>query len=505
MVLAFGGAFLLILTALTFWLGRAVYSTYLDAARHDLEVAAFLAANALEDPLSGYAAEFEQYQQWEERREEEDDGNRKRTPTPIPVRPPRPDIVLPRLQSVADVYANDAGARVTILDSAGRPVVDSDYVITQLGAQGDYAEVSAAIGGGELTTIRADAFTGAPTLFAAAPIQQGSEILGIVQLSKPMRVVDEKARALLMTIALAGLAAVLASTVLAVWISRQLVRPVVRLEQAALAAAEGDLTRQVPVQTSDELGALARAFNFMVGEVRTLLDQQRAFVANASHELRTPLTNIKLRIEAVRSLGQESPDISARYLQEIESEADRLTRLANALLDLSHLEGGPLKPPEQAVDLAPVLHDAAAIMQLRAQQTGIALEVDAPQTLAPVKVHPDHVEEAVVNLLDNAIKYTPASGKVTLSARVEGGALVITVADTGSGIPPEDLPYIFDRFYRVDKVRSRSRSAKAGIGSGAGLGLSIAKQLVEQNNGRLQVESTPKTGAIFVVSFPLVA
>jgi signal transduction histidine kinase len=524
MIIAFGGAFLIILALLTFWLGRTVYNTYLDAAEHDLEVAAFLASNALEDPLSGYASEFAQYQQWEAEREhaavapsddtrdddnkkedDEDDDAERATPAPTPLPAPTPEIVLPRLQGVAELYARDANARVTILDKNGHPVADSQYDIERITPQGAQMEVVMALRGEELSDIRADAFTGALTLFAAAPIQQGSEMLGVVQLSQPMQVVAERARALVLTIILAGVVAVLASTVLAVWISRRLVRPVLRLEQAALAAAQGDLSQQVPVQTSDELGALAQAFNRMVGAVHTMLEQQRAFVAHASHELRTPLTNIKLRIEVVRALGDEAPDISERYLAEIESEANRLARLANALLDLAHLESRPAPPPDKRVDLAPMLHNAAAIMQLRAQLAGVTMTAAAPATLPPVKVHPEQVEEAVLNLLDNAIKYTPAGGRVALTAAATPERLIVNVSDTGAGIPPDDLPHIFDRFYRVDKARSRTRGGQSGMGSGAGLGLAIVKQLVEQNQGSVTVESTPDQGANFSVSFPLMA
>jgi signal transduction histidine kinase len=521
MITAFGGAFLVILTLLTFWLGGAVYDTYLEAAEHDLEVAAFLASNALEDPLSGYADEFAQYQQWEEKREhtavatpedshddrekKDDDEDNDHSEEATPISPTAPEIVLPRLQGVAALYARDANARVTILDKNGHPVADSQYAITLIGPQSAQPEVSTALRGDELPDIRADAFTGVLTLFAAAPIQQGSEILGVVQLSQPVQVVAEKARGLVLTIVLAGVVAVVVSTILAVWISRQLVQPVLRLERAALAAAHGDLTQRVPVQSSDELGALAQAFNRMVGAVRTMLEQQRAFVAHASHELRTPLTNIKLRIEAVRELGDETPDISKRYLAEIESEADRLVRLANALLDLAHLEGLPAATPDRTVDLAPILHNAAAIMRLRAQTVGIVVENAIPTTLPPVKVHAEQVEEAVLNLLDNAIKYTPPEGRVTLAAAVTPDRLRIEVADTGAGIPPDDLPYIFDRFYRVDKARSRTRGAQNSMGSAAGLGLAIVKQLVEQNQGDITVKSALDQGTRFSISFPLVA
>ncbi len=524
MILAFGGTFLVILALLTFWISREVYRTYIDSAEHDLEVAAFLAANALEDPLSGYANEFEQYQRWEAEHQlaeagkssdddrsdksdddEHDDDSPAATATPSPPSPPSVDIVLPRLQGVADLYAKDSGARVTILDNAGHAVADSHYPIATVGRQSEQPEFTAALAGNELGDIRPDPATGKQTMYTAAPIQQGSNVLGIVQLSKPMEVIEENARALLMSVLLAGLAAVVASTLLAIWIARQLVRPIERMETAALAAAAGDLSHQVPVQTSDELGALASAFNYMVGEVRTMLEQQRAFVANASHELRTPLTNIKLRIEAVRTLGEEDAEITTRYLAEIESEADRLTRLANQLLDLAHLESDGVLTPAEATDIAPALHQTAEIMSLRAQRAGIALHVKVPATLPPCRVYPDDVEEAVVNLLDNAIKYTPGGGSVTLSATHEDQRVAVRIADTGPGIPAADLPHIFDRFYRVDKVRSRSKGATAGEGSGAGLGLAIARQLVEHNDGQIRVESVPGQGTTFVLSFPAVA
>lgn len=528
MVIAFGSAFLLILAGLTFWLSRIVYDTYFDAVEHDLEVAAFLTANTLEDPLSGYASEFIQYQEWKRSIElldekdnnkedgDEEDGDKKdkkhyktndseSTPTLALLPPPSsPHPALPRLQSIAETYARDLNARVTILDKNGYPIVDSHYPVSLIDPQANRPEVIVAANGEEITDVRPDEFTGALTLVTAVPIQQGAQILGIVQLSQPMQVIAEKAASLIQTIMLAGLAAVLLSTTLAIWISRQLMQPVVQLEKAALATAQGDLTQQVPVQTSDELGALAQAFNHMVDAVRTMIEQQRAFVAHASHELRTPLTNIKLRIEAVRELGDEAPDISTRYLGEIESEADRLARLANTLLDLAHLESRQSLPAETAVDLAPVLNNAASIMQLSAQKAGISLETSVPMTLPRVKVHPEEIEEVILNLLDNAIKYTPAGGRITLTASVED-RLIIRVADTGSGIPPEELPYIFDRFYRVDKARSRVHGLQNGIGSGAGLGLSIVKQLVEQNQGRISVESTLNQGTNFSISFALMA
>jgi len=515
-IFAYGAVILVVLTIFTVWIGQVVYQANLSSAEHDLEVTAFLASNVLEDPLSGYTSEFDQFKKWEEDREQGEDGHSddeegesatSAPPPPVTTTRQQQAIVLPRLQQVATVYAGDAGARVTILDTQGNVLADSHHLAMDVVNQGKQIEFQTALAGAERSEIRPDDFTGAPTIFAAAPVQQGDQILGVVQISKPVDEATADARRILFSLAGASLIALAVSTLLAVWIGRRLVRPVRELEAAAIAVAQGDLTQTVTANSSDELGALARAFNRMVDEVRSLLAQQRIFVANASHELRTPLTNIKLRSEAVRTLGNEDPALSARYLAEIDSEADRLTRLANDLLDLAQLEehAGQQQQPAAAVDVTPVLLAAAEVMQLQATQAAITLAVDVSPNLPCLHVNADHVEEIIVNLLDNAIKYTPANGQVKLTTRVANAQLEICVEDNGPGIPPEDLPHIFDRFYRVDKVRSRRKGIQNTVGSGAGLGLSIVRQLVEQNGGQIRVELAPVQGAVFVVSFPAMA
>ena len=223
-------------------------------------------------------------------------------------------------------------------NASGHVLADSHHPATAVANQGQQVEVLAALAGVEKHAVRPDPFTGAPALFAAAPIQQGNQVLGIAQISRPMAAVTASTSTLLVSLAGAAVLALLLATGLAIWIGRRLVQPIRSLERAALAAARGDLTHTVPVTSADEIGALAAAFNYMVGEVRSLLEQQRAFVANASHELRTPLTNIKLRSEALRSLGDTNPALTARYVAEIDSEADRLARLANDLLNLAQIE-----------------------------------------------------------------------------------------------------------------------------------------------------------------------
>ncbi|GEM_PF-103674 len=529
LVASFGLVFFLALVLLLARMGQVIYTAQLEEAEHNLEIEAFLAANALEDPLSGYAVEFERHEleendegEWE-RDDPEDEadeeaewgpraqglegllrggrgnpGTRGTMGNGDRPGPARPD---GRLQYVAESFAQDLDARVTILDARGHPLADSHYPPHQIPNQFHQTEIQAALRGTEQHDVRRDPLSGEWTIFAAAPIQQGSRILGLVQLSQPLDRVVSHTQQLVSSLLFTGLAALLLMTVLGLWMSRQLVEPVRRLEQAALAMAAGDLEQRVQIDAEDELGALARAFNYMAARLQDTLERQRLFVANASHELRTPLTNIKLRSEALVNESVPDPAMAQRYLAEIDREADRLTRLANTLLDLSRLESTDPPPPSKPVHPVQILRAMVPGMTARAQAKGVAFQATLAEDTPPVQVWPEQLEAIVVNLVDNAIKYTPEGGQVALSTGEADGRCRIQIADTGVGIPPEDLPHIFDRFYRVDKARSR-QEAGSGWGSGAGLGLYIAKTLVEQNGGHIRVESTPGQGTTFTVEFP---
>lgn len=505
----YGALFFIALLFLAIWIGGLIYRSYLESREQDLVLTAFLAANALEDPLSGYGDEFAAYERQEsgeeqkaeiESEQEGDEGtsHKARSVTPVATAQPSPTAELPRLEQVARTYADDADARVTILDHQGDPVADSRYDTDLIGNQQQQAEVQTALSGGQASQIRQDPLTGKQALFAAAPIQQGAKLLGVVQISQPVNEAMEGVRRIFYSLTAALLSALLLASIVGVWIGRRLARPLREMETAAMAVAEGDLNRQVVAKTDDELGALARAFNYMVNEMRSHIERQQLFISNASHELRTPLTNIKLRSEALRTQLDENPALAIRYAGEIDSEADRLIRLANDLLDLSRLEADGPRPPARPIDMAALLHEAGDVMQLRAQRAGVTLEMSAPPELPPALGSRDQVEAAIINLLDNAIKYTPPGGRVWLEAEDRGDRLEVRVRDTGMGIPEDELPYIFDRFYRVDKVRGRQEN---GVGSGAGIGLSIAKQLVEQNGGQIRAESIPRQGTTFVISF----
>lgn len=521
-LLSYGAVVFLVLALLTVLVGRAVYRAMIVEAERSLELETVLAANALEDPLSGYDAEFAAYERWEaqhadedkaksdDKSDDKDDSNSKgdSKSVPTPTMAPSGAIVAlepiaGRLAQVAAIYAADTGARVTILDPRGNVVADSAAPLGSRPNQGNQPEVRAALSGLVQRDVRA--VGGEMALFVAAPIQQGDRVLGLVQMARPMREITGGFRRFLLQLGSISLLALALATLLGVAISRRMLRPVQQLEQASLRVASGDLSQQAPVETADELGALAVAFNTMVREVREMMAQQRLFVANASHELRTPLTNIKLRSEALLGGASEDPAVAGRYLAEIDREADRLGRLASALLDLSRLEQdrASYASAVQPVDLLPLLHAVADATALRASQAGLTLHVDLPPELPRLTVWPEQIEAVLVNLLDNAIKFTPAGGQVSLSAVANSQRCLIQVADNGPGIPAEDLPHVFERFYRVDKARSRNDAPPGG--SGAGLGLAIVKALLEQNGGQISVASQPGQGTVASVALNVVS
>jgi two-component system phosphate regulon sensor histidine kinase PhoR len=228
--------------------------------------------------------------------------------------------------------------------------------------------------------------------------------------------------------------------------------------------------------------------------VQQVETSHREFVSNVSHELRSPLASIKAMVETLEdgALGDQkrAPD----FLQRIHRDVDRMTRLVNDLLELSRLESGQLPLELRTVDLLPLLQEVAGQFQERAAAQGVALEVQALDGLPPVQGDPDRLRQVLVNLVDNALKFTPAQGRVAISAGGEGANLVeVRVTDTGFGIAREHLPHVFERFYKAERSRHEG---------GTGLGLSIVKQIVEALGGQVRVESQEGLGSTFIFTVP---
>jgi signal transduction histidine kinase len=292
--------------------------------------------------------------------------------------------------------------------------------------------------------------------------------------------------------------ALLLSGVVGLLLSQAIARPLRRLTAAAGDVARGQFDRQVPVGSRDELGQLSQAFNDMTARLRAARQMQTDFVANVSHELRTPLTSVKGLVETLRGGAVDDPQVRDRFLETVEGETDRLIRLVNDLMLLSRVDSAALELQRSAVDLVMLARSAVDRLAPLAQSQGLTLGVEARGDAVLAWADPDRVEQVLLNLLGNGIKYSRRGGAVTVSVHPgeSGRPVQVQVRDEGIGIPAEELPRIGQRFYRADRARSRAEG-------GSGLGLAIARALVQAHGGELQIESQEDRGT--TVSFTLPA
>ena len=276
----------------------------------------------------------------------------------------------------------------------------------------------------------------------------------------------------------AAAGALAAAAVLAVLVGRSLSRPIRRLDEAAHRISSGDLAARVPTDGPTELSGLAGSFNRMAESLAEQEQLRRDFVANAAHELRTPLTNLKGYLEALRD-GVIEPDRAT--FESLMEEAERLVRLSRSLDTLAEGDAGDPAPLLEAVDLALAVRTSVELARPSFEQRGLSLVLDVPSNLA-AHANPDHLAQVLGNLLQNALRYTPGGGHVSVRAVRSGDVAMVVVANSGDAIPASDLPRVFERFYRVEKSRDSAQG-------GAGIGLAIVRQLVEGDGGEVGVES----------------
>jgi signal transduction histidine kinase len=269
-------------------------------------------------------------------------------------------------------------------------------------------------------------------------------------------------------------------------------RPLREMARASAKMAQGDYGHRVHTTSRDEVGELARAFNRMSGDLAQLERLRRELVANVSHELKTPISALRAHLENLLD-GVEQPDRAT--LQVMLAQSERLSRLVEQLLDLSRLESGDIPFDRSAVDLAPVVEQVVSEVHVGAPGR-VSVRQDLPPDLPRVWADRERMHQVLFNLLDNAVRFTPAGGTVTVSGARRGVRVQVRVADTGPGIPKEHLPHVFERFYRVDQARSR------GDG-GTGIGLAIARSIVEAHGGRIWAESEEGEGSVFGFDLPL--
>lgn len=331
----------------------------------------------------------------------------------------------------------------------------------------------------------------------SAPIRRKGALVGVVQVAQPLiekeRLVESQFRTMLVLVPLALLVAGAGG----LFLTNNALRPVDQMTQAAAEIGAGDLSRRLEVRGQDELARLAETFNSMIarleGTFRGLenayyrlegaYEEQQRFTGDASHELRTPLT----RIKGMTSLALSGPGCFDEYRDAVivaDQAADVMTRIVQDLLLLARSDAGQLLPYRAPVSVCQLLRRAA---ERPAAPDGPVILLRLPDPDLRVSGDADHLARLLNNLVENAVRHTPAQGEITLSAAQAGDAIVVTVSDTGEGIPAEHLPHVCERFYRVDSARARRDG-------GTGLGLAICRSIVQAHGGSMSLESAPGVG-----------
>ena len=295
-----------------------------------------------------------------------------------------------------------------------------------------------------------------------------------------------------------GLIALTAALAIGFFVFRAITRPIDQLTRAAHQLAQGDLSARVVVDDqaarlgSDEISELGAAFNTMAGNLQQSEQVRRDMTADIAHELRTPLAVMRGNLEAM--LDGVYP-FDAEHLTPVLNQVNLLTRLVEDLRTLARAEAGQLPLEKRSTDTKALIHSTLASFKAQAAAQQVLLRAELAPDLPAVELDPDRMQQTIGILISNALRYTPRQGSITVTAKADRASVTIEVADTGSGIAPEDLPHVFDRFYRADKSRARESG-------GSGLGLAIAKGIVEAHSGSIAARSEAGHGTTLQVSLP---
>ena len=382
-------------------------------------------------------------------------------------------------------------SRILVTDDVGKVLYDTRETGSAVGEYAIYTEVVQALLGNDTFTCSYQG--GAFRSRASSPVLYQNRIIGAVyayEYDREQGALLEGLQANLLRLsALIGVVVLVLSVIL----SRALTRKIGRLLTAIRQVREGAYSHRAEIPGRDEIAQIGQEFNSLTDRLQKTENARRRFVSDASHELKTPLAAIRLLTDSILQTDNIDPATTREFVADIGAEAERLSRITEDLLRLTRLDSGVLEPAA-AVEVLPVLEQTMRMMSLVAQEKGVELTYTAAGDCTVLGTR-DEIYQIIYNLTDNAVKYSPVGSTVQVSLRGTAEVVELTVADNGTGIPEEDLPRIFQRFYRVDKARSR----EAG---GTGLGLSIVSDTVQRRGGTVEAANRPGGGAVFTVRWP---
>ena len=336
---------------------------------------------------------------------------------------------------------------------------------------------------------------GEPVMTVARPLYINGSIKGAIYMHVKTGSINDSVSEIYKNVFTAAFMGILLACVFVPITARSFTKPLEKMNHVAQSYAKGDFSSRVEVKSNDELGQLAASFNKMAKELKGIDDLRKSFVANASHEMKAPLASMRGFLEAIID-GSVPEGEKDEYLKIVLDETKRLSNLVTNLLDLSKIESGNFPMSKRPFDVNELIRRILITFEGRIDGKELEIEVDFENDVCMVYADRDHISQVIRNLLDNAIKFTPERGVIAIKSRTEDGKAYISVADTGRGIPQEDLEHIWGRFYKVEKAHTPGSE-------GTGLGLSIVKKIIEQHNCTITAESELGKGTVFTFTLPL--
>ena len=398
------------------------------------------------------------------------------------------------LEDTLQSAAADAEGRILLIDAEGKIQLDTlslaegtrtavPEAITVLSGSAPHAFGIHPVDGEEYAAL------------CAAAMMEDEEVIGAVLLSTPvteLRMAIQTVEKQLMTVFIVVAAA---ASIAALIFAVTLTAPIKALNRTIRRMGKGDLSARVNVRASGELKALADSYNTMAETIENFDQSRSQFVQNASHELKTPLATMKILLETLIYQPDMPADLRAEFMQDMNHEIDRLSGIITDLLTLTQMDEKSAALRMDRVNLSALCEDTLHAHQVAADKAKLTLQGDIESEVF-LQGDESKLSQVVYNLIDNAVKYTPAGGLVAVTLTADSREAVLTVRDNGIGIPEQDIAHIFDRFYRVDKARSRATG-------GTGLGLSIVRQMVQLHGGEITVTSAANEGSVFTVTLPI--
>jgi len=415
------------------------------------------------------------------------------------------DVLQGRLEAIqtrTEALADELDLRITIIDKHGTVLGDSEEQPSRMEDHKDRPEVIKAMEIRFGQSTRPSDTVGYNMKYVAVRVDDGDNVLGVVRFALPLSEVQLEIRTIYRAVLFGAIAAMAIALTVAYFVSRSITHPILQMQETARAIAKGDFSRKVRMMGKDELGELAKSLNTMADELQQKMDNlermdrmKTDFVASVSHELKTPLTLIKGYIETLQDKAIDDKEKARKFVSIIKEHAERLENIVNDLLSLSELELSKNSIEKTDCDLRSLMDEVAMSFGHALAEKRQTLNINPQGGDFRIKADRDKIEQVFVNLIDNAVKYTPEAGKIDISIWEQQEMVTITVEDNGIGIPKEHLDRVFERFYRVDKARSRELG-------GTGLGLGIAKHIVLAHNGRIHIESRVNKGTTVSVVLP---